>query len=172
MLERGGLAVAELREHIRTQLPDYMVPAHFMELARLPLTINGKVDRAAFPAPSTLEQSAYVGPRTTVESVVAELWCDLLRRERISVLTSFFELGGHSLLATQMISRVRETFQIDVPLRAIFEAQTIATFAQSILLDPVTRPRIVRMADLLVSLEGLSENELDENLRKANIGTT
>jgi hypothetical protein len=82
-------------------------------------------------------------------------------------LDNFFELGGHSLLATQVISRVRETFAVEVPLRALFDAPSIASFAELMLLDPATRPQIESMAEVLVSLSSLSDEELDERLKLA-----
>ena len=113
---------------------------------------------------------AYVGARSSVESVLVGIWEGLLKRERVSVEANFFELGGHSLLATQVISRVRETFQIDVPLRILFDSPTIASLSESLLRDLEARPRIESMADLLVSLEGLSEEELDERLKEIELG--
>ena len=105
-----------------------------------------------------------MAPRNAVETILAEIWEELLRRESVSVTDNFFEIGGHSLLGTQVISRVRETFQVDVPLRALFESPSIAAFGEQILLDPQNRPLIERMAEMLVSLNGLSEEELDAGL--------
>ncbi|MEH2054886.1 MAG: amino acid adenylation domain-containing protein [Nostoc sp.] len=124
-----------LRKFLKEKLPDYMVPSSFVMLNALPLTPNGKVDRRSLPAPDrtgrNLEQD-FVSPRTTVEEVLAKIWVEVLRLEQISVHDNFFEIGGHSLLATQIISRVRDTYQLDLPLRRLFDAPTVATLAEII----------------------------------------
>ncbi|HKH46811.1 MAG TPA: amino acid adenylation domain-containing protein, partial [Thermoanaerobaculia bacterium] len=126
----GDAVVDTLRPALRERLPEPMVPSAFVALAALPLTPNGKVDRKALPDPE--QQSAeegYLAPRTPVEEVLAGLWADLLGRERVGVADHFFELGGHSLLATQVISRLREAFGVEIPLRELFEAPTPADLA-------------------------------------------
>ncbi|HZG43283.1 MAG TPA: condensation domain-containing protein, partial [Longimicrobium sp.] len=128
----GGaeLSVRELRERLGTRLPEYMVPAAFVVLEQLPLTPNGKLDVRALPAPelgSAEEQSA--APGTPVEEVLAGIWAEVLRLERVGVNDNFFELGGHSLLATRVASRVRAVFFIELPLRALFEGPTVAEMA-------------------------------------------
>ncbi|MBV9108432.1 MAG: amino acid adenylation domain-containing protein, partial [Gemmatimonadetes bacterium] len=126
----GGAEADELREHLRRSLPEYMVPAAFLVLEQLPLTPNGKLDRKALPAPDfapTLER--YLAPRTPVEEVLAEIWAEVLRLERVGVTESFFVLGGHSLLATRVVSRVRQVFGMELPLGALFEGPTVAELA-------------------------------------------
>jgi acyl carrier protein len=121
-----------LRGYLRERLPNYMVPAALVFLDALPLTPNGKVDRAALPAPDQLRPEpgeAFVAPRTRIEVKLAEIWAQVLGLERVGVHDSFFDLGGHSLLATQVMSRVRETFHMDLPLRCIFERPTIGGLA-------------------------------------------
>jgi amino acid adenylation domain-containing protein len=125
----------ELRSHVKQQLPDYMVPSRFVELAELPLTPNGKVDQRALPAPDQIdgeEQGSFVGPRTAVEEIVAGIWSEVLQLDRISTAENFFGLGGHSLLVTQVIARVREVFKIELPVRSMFEASTLAEFAERV----------------------------------------
>ncbi|QMS87499.1 amino acid adenylation domain-containing protein [Nostoc edaphicum CCNP1411] len=126
---------SNLRKFLKQKLPDYMMPSSFVILDALPLTPNGKVDRRSLPAPDrtgrNLEQD-FVSPRTIVEEVLAKIWVEVLRLEQISVYDNFFEIGGHSLLATQVISRVRDTYQLDLPLRGLFDAPTIASLAESI----------------------------------------
>jgi amino acid adenylation domain-containing protein len=127
--------VPELRAQLRTQLPEYMVPSAFVLLEALPLSPNGKVDRKALPAPDQSRpelEEAYAAPRTSVEQALADLWAEVLGIERVGTQDNFFELGGHSLLATQVISRVRKAMQVELPLRALFEAPTVAGLADRI----------------------------------------
>jgi amino acid adenylation domain-containing protein len=125
----------ELRGFLQQKLPEYMVPAVFVMVEALPLTPNGKVDRRALPPPEQLRpdvEQAFVAPRTPTEEVVAGLWAQVLGIEQVGVEDNFFELGGHSLLATQVLSRLRNAFHIELPLRALFEAPTVAGLAQRI----------------------------------------
>jgi amino acid adenylation domain-containing protein len=122
-------AAAELREHLRRDLPDYMVPAAFVPLDALPLTGNGKVDRRALPAPEAPAGGADGEPRTPTEAVVAAIWAELLGAECVGPADDFFLLGGHSLLAARVASRVREVFGTQVSLRTVFEAPVLADFA-------------------------------------------
>jgi amino acid adenylation domain-containing protein len=126
----GDVETDALRAHVRRILPDYMVPGAFVALDRLPLTPNGKLDRKALPAPEyAVDADRYVAPRTPVEEVLAEIWAEVLRLERVGVQESFFDLGGHSLLATRVVSRIREVFGVEVPLRALFEGPTVSELA-------------------------------------------
>ncbi|HLL47781.1 MAG TPA: condensation domain-containing protein, partial [Longimicrobiaceae bacterium] len=125
----GEPAAAELREHLRESLPEYMVPAAFVTLPALPLTPNGKLDRRALPRPENGSGEVYVAPRTATEEVLAGIWAEVLGIGRVGVEEGFFELGGHSLLATRVVSRVREALGVEVPLRTLFEAPTVAALA-------------------------------------------
>ncbi|MFZ5918977.1 MAG: amino acid adenylation domain-containing protein [Chloroflexota bacterium] len=125
----------DLRRFLQERLPDYMVPSTFVFLQTLPLTPNGKVDRAALPEPDWSRREVegeYVPPRTPVEEVLTGIWSKVLGVVRAGVHDNFFELGGHSLLATQLVSRVRAAFQIDLPLRKVFESPTVAALAEQI----------------------------------------
>jgi len=125
----------ELRNYLAEKLPEYMLPTTIVWLSALPLTSNGKVDRRALPAPDSsrpnLDQ-AYVAPRTPVEETLAAIWSQVLGVEKIGVQDNFFELGGHSLLATQVVSRVREAFQVEVPLPTLIQTPTINGLAEQI----------------------------------------
>ncbi len=129
------LTPGELRSYLQERLPDYMVPASFVFLDELPLTPNGKVARRELPEPdsaSAVGEAAYVAPRTLVEEMLAGIWSSVLNRERVGIEDDFFEVGGHSLLATQVVSRLREVFRVEVPLRELFEYPTIAGFAKRV----------------------------------------
>ena len=121
---------ALIRRHLALRLPDYMVPQAIVALAVLPTLPNGKVDRSALPeSKSSAGPTVHVPPRSPGEQVLWEIWSDVLKRE-LGVHDNFFELGGHSLLATQVVSRIRRTLHVDLPLRAIFECPTIATLTK------------------------------------------
>jgi amino acid adenylation domain-containing protein len=125
---RGGRAA--LRAHLAERLPEYMIPAAFVLMDALPVNPNGKLDRKALPEPEFAPAGEeYVAPRTPVEEVLAGIWAEVLGVERMGVEESFFELGGHSLLATRVVSRVRELFGVELPLRALFEGPTVAEMA-------------------------------------------
>ncbi|HEX5748967.1 MAG TPA: amino acid adenylation domain-containing protein [Archangium sp.] len=124
------LVAMELRAFLKQSLPEYMVPSALMVLDKLPLNPNGKVDRKALPVPDQLQTSQeYVAPRNETEQMLAQLWSEVLKAPRIGAHDNFFELGGHSLLATQLRSRIRTAFQVELPLRDLFEAPTVATLA-------------------------------------------
>ena len=124
-----------LRDFTRRRLPDFMVPSAVVVLSTFPLTRNGKVDRAALPAPEDLRSAAtrpVLAPRNPFEERLAGIWAELLRVPRVGVDESFFDLGGDSLLATRLVSRVREAFRADLPLRALFEGPTVAGLAERV----------------------------------------
>jgi amino acid adenylation domain-containing protein len=123
-----GDLVPALRSHAELRLPEYMVPSAFVILEAMPLNRNGKIDRRALPAPAGRRQlgTSYVAARSPVEQQLVAIWSEVLRIEQIGIHDNFFELGGHSLLATQVISRIRDALQADLPLRALFEAPTVA----------------------------------------------
>ncbi len=127
------LEASELRSFLAVRLPEYMVPSHFVALDTLPLTAHGKVDQKALPSPlASTERRVFKLPRTPVEEVLAEIWSEVLGIERIGREDSFFDLGGHSLLAVRLMSRIRSTFRVDVALRVLFEARTVAALAERV----------------------------------------
>ena len=125
--------IRELRSFLQTKLPDYMVPAAFMVLDALPLTPNGKVERQALPAPDQERpplSEAFVAPSTPSQELLVGIWARVLKVESVGIHDNFFALGGHSLLAVQVMSRLRKVFQVDVPLRVLFDAPTVAGLAR------------------------------------------
>ncbi len=147
--EGGAPDAGELRAHLRELLPEHMVPGAFVALAALPLTPNGKLDRRALPAPEAGAGREYAAPRGGTERALAEAWAEVLGVERVGAHDDFFELGGHSLLATRLVSRVREAFGVEVPLRALFEHPTVAGLAE-----------LVDETSLRAAGDDLSEEEL------------
>jgi amino acid adenylation domain-containing protein len=133
--EAQRLSAGELRARLQKKLPEYMMPSAFVLMEKLPQTTSGKVNRLALPAPEagrdTLAES-FVAPRTPIEELLARIWGEVLKVESIGINDDFFALGGHSLLATQLVSRVRESFAVDLPLRALFEWPTVAGLAQRV----------------------------------------
>jgi len=123
-----------LRQFFKEKLPEYMVSTAYMILESLPLTLNGKVDHRALPTPDkiTFKNQDYVALRSQVEELLAEIWAKVLGKDQVGIHDNFFELGGHSLLATQLTSRIRDTFQIDLPVRNLFETPTIEQLAKYI----------------------------------------
>ena len=160
--EQPALSVGDLRRFLQDRLPDYMIPSSFVVLESLPLLPNGKINRNALPAPDWTQRDAeheFIAPRTPTEEVLAGIWGQVLGIERVSVADNFFDLGGHSLLATQVVSRIRTAFQVELPLRNIFESPTIAALADVVdqarlaqrgLQAPPIRP-VPRQGDLPLS---------------------
>ena len=131
----SSITIADLRDYLKQRLPDYMVPAHFVTLDEIPLTHNGKVNRRALPPPAASRDSnsrPFIAPRSPLEELLSSIYSDLLRVERVGIHDNFFELGGHSLLATQLISRIREAFSVELPLRTVFESATVADLCAKI----------------------------------------
>jgi hypothetical protein len=125
--------IAALTQFLEGKLPAWMVPARFVELEQLPLTANGKVDRRALPEPKAVEPArSFTAPRNPTEETLLRIWREILGRNSFGIHENFFHLGGHSLLVTQMISRIGKALQIELPVRAVFEAPTISGLAQAL----------------------------------------
>jgi acyl carrier protein len=139
----------QLRRFVQQHLPDYMVPASFVLLDELPRASSGKLDRQALPPPEldfSDPRLAYTGPRTPTEARVATIWSELLGLQQIGIDDDFFAaLGGHSLLATQVVSRLRDAFQVDVPLRRMFDSSTIAQLA--VVIEQLLMEELQRLSD-------------------------
>ena len=156
-----------LRNFLKTRLPDYMIPATFVFLEAFPLTPNGKINRRALPAPDTSQRNLevdFVAPRTPTEQELATIWAEVLRLKQVGIHDNFFELGGHSLLATQVISRLREAFSLDFPLRYLFENPTIAELAQKVITEQIEQAENDALAEILGEVDQLSEAEVTKQL--------
>ena len=131
----AGQSAADLTAHLRDLLPGYAVPGSIAVLAALPRNASGKLNRRALPAPDLSEQdsgTACVAPRTPAEQVLAEIWAQVLDRDKVGALDDFFAIGGHSLLATRAIGRMRQVFAADLPITLMFERPTVAAAAAAI----------------------------------------
>jgi amino acid adenylation domain-containing protein len=146
----------ELRDALAQSLPDYMVPASFVRLDRIPVTANGKLDKAALPTPTTenqLPRDSYAAPRTELEEMVEGIVGPILGLPRVSIYDNFFLLGGHSLMGAQVIAKVRDMFGVELNLRNVFESPTVAKLAAKI------------ESSLVARLEAMSDEEVDQALQ-------
>ena len=171
----GGVKTSELRRYLKERLPEYMVPGVWVEMERLPVTANGKLDRKNLPEPGGERpelESGYEEPGTETEKKLAEIWAQVLGVEKVGVHDNFFDLGGQSLLATQIVSRTRKVLQIELPLRLLFESPTIAELA-NIIANLQTEQSDAILATELAELRELSEAEaqklLEETLRAGSV---
>ena len=133
--EIPNLKPSDLRQLLKQKLPGYMVPATYTVLESMPLTPNGKLDRQLLPQIDTASEDLtvnYVEPRNDIEEALAKIWAKVLGKQQVSIYDNFFELGGHSLLATQLISRIRDALQVELPVSNLFEAPTVASLAKYI----------------------------------------
>ncbi len=173
-----SMSISErLRQYLQQKLPDYMVPSHYMLLDTLPLTSNGKIDRKALPKPQLHGQSnvEYVAPETEIEKKIAQIWQNALKSEKIGIHDNFFEVGGNSLSATQVITQMRQAFQVEITIRHFFEAPTIAEQAQVIqqqpkqtLAEEETIKKVERNSneEILENLQEMSEEDVDALLKQ------
>ncbi|MBZ4410591.1 non-ribosomal peptide synthase/polyketide synthase, partial [Myxococcus sp. XM-1-1-1] len=155
--ETAGVDVGAVKTFVQRQLPEYMVPSAIVELAALPLSSNGKVDRKALPAPEApvSKDPAENAPRTPLETQLAAIWAEVLHHDSVGIHDDFFELGGHSLLATQVVSRIRATLGVELPLGELFGASTVAKLAERLANATVAKApaltRVPRTTDLPLS---------------------
>jgi amino acid adenylation domain-containing protein len=165
----------ELRAFLKARLPDYMIPSAFISLDSLPLTPNGKLDRAVLPAPGQTRpelKETYLAPRTPAEGKLAAIWREILKLERIGIHDDFFNLGGHSLLATQVISRVRKGFDVEIPLRSLFETPTVAGLAAQVAQARANTAQPEETASVLAEMESLSDEEAQHLLAQESSKAT
>jgi natural product biosynthesis luciferase-like monooxygenase protein/amino acid adenylation domain-containing protein len=164
--------IADWRRYLKEKVPEYMLPASFVMLDALPLTPNGKIDRRALlEMPTTLPsqfKENYVAPRTAAEGVVAGMWEQTLGIEQVGVLDNFFELGGNSLSAMRIIVRLREIFQVDLPLRGLFEAPTVEGVVELTAQVWGTRDIVEQIAETVKEIENLSADETERLLLEAS----
>jgi amino acid adenylation domain-containing protein len=161
-IPRGAVDAEQLRAHLREQLPEYMVPASFVPVARWPLSATGKLDRRQLAQEhGDGSAPARVAPRTPMEASLATIFAHLLGLDAVSVLDNFFELGGHSLLATQLVSRIRDTMNVEVSLRAVFEHPTVAGLAVAVVQAHADTIDEVEMSSLLDDLDQLSSDDVN-----------
>ncbi|QVM93074.1 non-ribosomal peptide synthetase [Pseudomonas entomophila] len=159
-VEADAALLDQLKQRLRAELPEYMVPLHWGWFDSLPHNANGKLDRKALPAIDIGGQHSqdYLAPRNELEETLAGIWADVLKAERVGVRDNFFELGGHSLLATQIASRVQKALQLNVPLRAMFECSTVealAVYVQGLQGSALDDDKVDRLSDLMAELEAL-----------------
>ncbi|WP_009630731.1 non-ribosomal peptide synthetase [Synechocystis sp. PCC 7509] len=152
--------ILQLRDFLQSKLPQYAIPSAFVLLRALPLLANGKVDRRSLPQIDLAANlDTFMPPRTPIEEVLAGIWAKILRVEKVGIHNNFFELGGHSLLATQVVSRLREAFKVQLPLRALFESPTVATLAQSLITYELKPGMTKKIAQILQQIEGMSAED-------------
>jgi len=154
---------SELRGYLRERLPDYMIPSNFVSLEHYPQTPNGKIDRRALPVPDQTRpelESVFVAPRTDTEELLADIWCELLGLDQVGIHDDFFELGGHSLMAVQLISRIRTNLNVEIPLKSMFEAPTVAGLANAVTKTKSNQNNKNQLKQLLNRLELLSVDEV------------
>jgi acyl carrier protein len=159
----------DLRSFVKQKLPESMVPSAFVLLDALPVTANGKVDRKSLPTPEPQRPELaqhYTAPRTPVEELLCEIWAEVLKLESVGIYDNFFDLGGHSLLATQIVSRLREKLRVDLPLRFLFEAPTVAELALKIEQRESPTDALEELARHLAEVEALSDEEIEQQLLK------
>ena len=157
-----SLTTAEIRGFLAKRLPAHMIPSRFVFTESLPVTPNGKVDRSALQIPTDERPETggeFIAPRNDLEQELAEIWCEVLGLQSVGVRDDFFELGGHSLQVTSLISRVRDTYQVDLPLRRLFEVTTIESLAIAILHSHSEETNPDLIDDIFAELENLGVQE-------------
>jgi acyl-coenzyme A synthetase/AMP-(fatty) acid ligase/acyl carrier protein len=163
----------QLRNFLREKLPEYSIPSAFVFIDKLPISANGKIDRKSLPIPTETFDltNSYTPPTNAIEEILAGIWAKILHLQRVGIHDNFFDLGGHSLLATQVISRIREAFAIELPIRCLFESPSVAQLAQT-LIEREAKPGITaKRAQILQKLENMSPEEAKQLLqqRKATV---
>ena len=156
--------ISDLRDFVTAKLPDYMIPSAFVLMESFPLTPNGKIDRKSLPAPEQRRpglREGYVAPANATQELLAAIWADVLRVEQVGVYDNFFELGGDSLIGTQVILRVQELFQVELPLRILFSHASVALLAEWVEANASPESdEMARVASILEALERMPAEDL------------
>jgi acyl-coenzyme A synthetase/AMP-(fatty) acid ligase/acyl carrier protein len=161
------LVARDVRSYLSQKLPNYMIPNAFVFLDKFPLTANGKINRLGLPAADISQQNfgvEFVAPRTSTERELVTIWTEVLQLTKVGIYDNFFELGGHSLLATQLISRLKETFEIEFPFRYLFENPTISQLAEKVVNQRIELVKADELAQILGEIDELSEDEAAQQL--------
>jgi acyl carrier protein len=148
-----------------------MLPSAFVMVDSMPLTDTGKIDRSALPGPEEVRPGLaqkYVAPRSALEQVLAGIFVEILKVERVGIQDNFFELGGHSLLATQVTSRIRQLLSVNLPLKKLFEEPTVSGLAEAASRESGDPLRIEHAAELLLQIAEMSEEEAASMLQEPN----
>ena len=170
--EQPPPSVSELRSYLKAKLPDYMIPSAFVGLDTLPLTLNGKINRPLLPKPDgsrPVLDTPFVAPKNAIEERLANIWAELLKIEKIGIHDNFFDLGGHSLAAFRVISRVIQTFQLELPVKALFDAPTLAEMAAIIEQNQAKWANETELTQLLREVEAMSEEEAQQLVAKESV---
>ncbi len=166
VVAEGDLDSTALKAFVGEALPEYMVPGAWVFLESLPLTPNGKVDRRALPVPGVEREAGqeWIAPRNETESLIAGIWAEVLGVEKVGAEDDFFKLGGHSLLATQLMSRIRDTFEVEMSFSRFFKAPTVAGVAAAIVEQRAGEVDETELLAMLADLRSLSPEELQAQL--------
>jgi acyl carrier protein len=165
----ANLTAPEVRLFLKEKLPDYMVPSTFVFVDAMPLTPNGKLDRKALPEPNRSNSrlpDAFAAPRTLVEELIAGIWAEVLKLDKFGIHDNFFDLGGHSLKATQVVSRLCETLRMPLPLRALFEAPTVAELAVRVEQSLADTGGLEELARYAAEVNSLTDEEIEREFKK------
>ncbi len=167
--EDQALSTSEIRNYLLKKLPEYMAPSIYIQLEAMPVTPNGKIDRSALPSPNRdrIEgDNPFVAPRTPHEAKLTEIWSEVLGVEKVGVHDNFFELGGHSLLMIQAVARIRELFNVEIPIQTFFQGPTVADLATAVVQTQASNKNSDEIDYILNLLEQSSQDELESMLAK------
>jgi len=163
----GELKNLELKQYVRERLPEYMVPETILTLKEMPLAANGKIDRKRLPSADASDrgrEQEYLGPRTPVEEILVEIFQEELKLDRVGIHDNFFEIGGHSLLAIRVISQVRNTFDVEIGVKRIFEEPTVARLAEALTAQEPKPGQMEKIALILKKLDNMTDEEAGAEL--------
>ena len=166
-IDQRELNTGDLRAFLREKLPDYMIPAAFVKVGGMPLGPGGKVDRTALAAPDNSRPqvaATYIAPQTAIEVQLAKIWSELLEIDRIGINDNFFDLGGHSLTASRVVSRVIETFRLDLPIKLLFDSPTVAEMASVIAATQAKLATDDELQRMLGTVEAMSDEEAQRRM--------